>query len=263
MISMTEKLNKKLENGEVIIGAYIFGGFPMMTEAISLCGYDVLWIDMEHTAIGNEALINNLIAAKAGGTPSWVRIHWNDPVLAKPVLDMGVDGIIFPYVRTADEARLAVQACCYPPYGIRGYGPLRALDYGAITQMEYVTETYKKCKRLIQLEHIDAVNNLEEIADVEGVDAFIVGPNDLSGSIGLIGQVKHPECIKLYEKIASILKSKNKPFGVATGPDEEFIDLWLKLGATIIFAGHDTGFVQKGAAANKQMLEGVVSRNSK
>ena len=129
--------------------------------------------------------------------------------------------------------------------------------------MEYVTETYKKCKRLIQLEHIDAVNNLEEIADVEGVDAFIVGPNDLSGSIGLIGQVKHPDCIKLYEKIASILKAKNKPFGVATGPDEEFIDLWLKLGATIIFAGHDTGFVQKGAAANKQMLESVVSRNSK
>ena len=70
------------------------------------------------------------------------------------------------------------------------------------------------------------------------------------------------ECIKLYEEIARVLKAKNKPFGVATGPDEEFIELWLKLGATIIFAGHDMGFVQKGASANKTLLEGIVSRNS-
>jgi 2-dehydro-3-deoxyglucarate aldolase/4-hydroxy-2-oxoheptanedioate aldolase len=257
---MVERLNKKLENREMIVGAYVFGGLPIMTEAMAQCGFDVLWIDMEHTAIGIDTLTNNLIAAKAGGTPAWVRIPWNDPVRAKPVLDMGADGIIFPYVRTAEEARLAVQSCAYPPEGIRGYGPLRALDYGNITQMEFVKKTFRRCRRLIQIEHIDAVKNLREIAAVEGVDGFIVGPNDLSGSVGLIGEVRHPKLIELYEEIASVLKEMGKPFGVATGPNEEFLQLWIDLGATILFAGNDVGFVHDGAVAMRNTYTKLLSK---
>jgi 2-dehydro-3-deoxyglucarate aldolase/4-hydroxy-2-oxoheptanedioate aldolase len=194
-----------------------------------------------------------MIAARSGGTTTWVRVPWNDPVLAKPVLDMGADGIIFPMVRTVEEANLAVAACKYPPKGVRGYGPLRALDYGAITQTEYVHNTYKDCHVVVQLEHVDAVKNLREIADVDGIDAFIIGPNDLSASIGLIGEINHPKVKELYEEIAKVLTEKKKPFGVSIGYNEENIKYWIKLGANMIFCGTDVDYVYRGA---KNTLDG-------
>lgn len=110
----------------------------MLTEALAMSGFDAVWIDMEHTAIGKEALLNNLIAIRAGGAASFVRVPWNDPVQTKPLIDMGIDGIIFPYIRTVEDAKLAVASCAYPPEGIRGYGPLRSLEYGKISKQEYV-----------------------------------------------------------------------------------------------------------------------------
>ena len=244
---MTEQLHQKLNNGEIVVGTHIFAGMPLLTETMAQCGYDVLWLDMEHTAIGVESLCNNLIAARAGGTPAWVRIAWNDPVLAKPVLDMGADGLIFPYVRTAEEAKLAAAACTYPPNGVRGYGPMRAQNFGAITQKEYITDTYRNCRRVIQIEHVDAVRNLREIAQVEGIDAFIVGLNDLSASVGHLGDFRHPDVFPMYAEIAAVLREFKKPFGVSIAYDEELITYWKELGATIFFAGCDAGYVFEGA----------------
>ena len=242
-MSLREKLDKKAP----VCGTLLCIGDPTVTEAVALSGYDVLWIDCEHSPISGIALENTLIAAKAGGTPAWVRIPWNDPVLAKPVLDMGADGIIFPYIRTVEDAKRAVEACEYPPRGVRGYGPMRANLYGEIPQSEYVTKTYRECRRVIQIEHIDAVNDLENIASVDGIDAFILGPNDLSGSVGMIGKVKAPEMIKIYERAAAVLRKTGKPFGVATFYDEEWLTMWKNFGATILFVGCDYGFVHDGA----------------
>ena len=253
---MNASVAERLRAGDVLIGTHIFAGMPILTEAVAQIGFDLLWIDMEHTAIGIESVVNNMIAAKAGGTTAWVRIPWNDLVRAKPVLDMGAEGIIFPYVRTAEEAKLAAASCCYPPEGIRGYGPLRALDYGASPPMEYVTDTYRKCLRIVQIEHIDAVRNLREIAAVDGIDAFIVGPNDLSGSVGKIGQVKDPELMDLYREIGVTLTELGKPFGVSTGNDPEFLQFWKSIGATILFVGTDVGYVYEGAKTTKAMLNG-------
>jgi len=248
-----QKLTEKLENRDIIFGTHVFAGMPILTEAIAQIGFDVIWLDMEHTGIGIEAVVNNMIAARSGGTTAWVRIPWNDPVLAKPVLDMGADGIIFPMVKTAEEAKKAVAACFYPPNGDRGYGPLRALNYGAITQAEYVHNTFKDRHRVIQIEHVDAVKNLEEIADVEGIDAFIIGPNDLSASVGLIGEINHPRVKELYEEIAKVLTKKKKAFGVSIGYNEENIRYWLSLGANMIFCGTDVDYVYRGA---KNTLDG-------
>ncbi len=248
------RLLEKMQNGEVIFGTHIFCGTPILTEAIAQCGFDVLWIDMEHTAIDISAVTANLIAARSGGTPAWVRVPWNDPVRVKPVVDMGADGVIFPYVRTVEEAKLAVASCTYPPDGVRGYGPLRALDYGAITQEEFVHKNYRECRRIIQIEHIDAVRNLPEIADVKGIDAFIVGPNDLSASVGRIGEVRHPELLALYREIATVLRDKHKPFGVSTGCSREIIEDWLSIGATLIFSGSDVGYVYEGASTLRSQM---------
>ena len=107
---MQNALHIKLKQGEVIRGSHVFAGMPILTEAMAQAGFDVLWLDMEHTAIGIETLVNNMIAAKAGGTPAWVRIPWNDPVRAKPILEMGPGGLIFPMIRSYEEALKAVQS---------------------------------------------------------------------------------------------------------------------------------------------------------
>lgn len=249
-----KQIEEKLKNGDVLYGSHIFCGAPSLTEAMAQTGFDVLWIDMEHTAIGIENLQNNLIAARAGGTPAFVRIPWNDMVLAKPVIDMGPEGIIFPYIRTAEDARAAVAACEYPPRGIRGYGPLRALDYGSIPQVDFVDTVYRKMWRILQIEHIDAVENLEEIVAVDGIDAYIVGPNDLSGSVGHIGRVNHPDMMPIYDRIGEVMRKNNKLFGVSMGFIPEVIHQWLRRGAGMIFAGNDVGYVHDGAAA---VLEGL------
>ena len=248
-----EDLIKRLENKETLYGTLICIGDMTVTECISSVGFDLIWIDCEHTPISGTTLQNSLIAAHSGGTPAWVRIPWNDPVLAKPVLDMGADGIIFPYIRSADDARRAVAACEYPPRGVRGFGPMRASMYGEIPQMEFVTKKYRECRRVVQIEHIDAVNDLENIIKVDGVDAFIIGPNDLSGSVGMIGQVKAPEMIEIYKKAAAILRESGKPFGVATFYDEEWLRMWKDLGATVIFVGCDYGLIHDAA---KDLLGG-------
>lgn len=242
-----DRVNEKLKNGQTILGSHVFCGAPMLTEAMAQQGFDFIWVDMEHTAIGKAEVLQNLIAVRAGGACSLVRIPWNDPVLAKPIIDMGPDAILFPYIRTAEDARLAVASCAYPPSGIRGYGPLRALDYGAIPQMEYVTDTYKKMWRVIQIEHVDAVRNLDAILQVEGVDAYIVGPNDLSASAGLIGRVTAPQMMPLYDEIAQKMNRAGKVFGVSMGFVPEVLNQWIDRGARILFAGHDSGYVQQGA----------------
>lgn len=249
------ELNQKLANGKILYGTHVFCGAPPLTECLAQIGFDLLWIDMEHTAIGIESLQNNLIAARAGGTPAIVRIPWNDKVLAKPVLDMGPDGIIFPNIRTADEARAAVSACEYPPKGERGYGPLRALDYNGISKVDYVDRIYRRMWRILQIEHIDAVNNLEKIVEVEGVDGYIIGPNDLSASVGHIGRTAHPDMLPIYDRIGEVMRKYGKLFGVSLGYDRDIMSEWLERGAKMIFAGNDVGYVFDGASNLLRELE--------
>ena len=108
MNEMNRKLTVKMSAGELLYGTVLTSGSPLVTEMIAQCGYDVLWMDMEHSAIGIESLLTNMMAARSGGTPAWVRVPWNDPVRVKPVIDMGADGVIFPFIRTVEDAKLAV-----------------------------------------------------------------------------------------------------------------------------------------------------------
>ena len=248
MNEMNQKLTEKMNARELLYGTVLTSGSPLVTEMLAQCGFDVLWLDMEHSAIGIESLLNNMMAARSGGTPAWVRVPWNDPVRVKPVIDMGADGVIFPFIRTVEDAKLAVASCTYPPDGIRGYGPLRSLDYGKYTQAEFVSKYYRDCKRIIQIEHIDAVNNLEEIAAIDGIDGFIVGPNDLSGSIGKLGQMRDEEMIALYKRIGNTLRDAGKPAGIFTGGyagvlNCEHIEEWIEMGFNMFFTGSDCGMV--------------------
>lgn len=245
-MDIMEKFKEKTKNGELLCGTLVFCGNPMLTECMAQIGFDMLWICTEHTAIGLESLQNNLIAAKAGGTPAMVRVPWNDKVLVKPVLDMGPDAILFPNVKTPEEAEAAVKACEYPPYGERGFGPIRAINYNSISQADYVNKLYRKTLRFIQIEDIKAVNRLEEIVAVKGIDGYIVGPNDLSASVGHLDNPNHPDMIPIYDRIGEVMKKHNKFFGTCIGFNEKAIKEWQKRGAGIIFCGTDIEYVHNG-----------------
>ena len=239
-------LAQKLKNKQLVHGTVIAAGSPLITEMVAQCGFDVLWMDMEHSAIDIESLVINLMAARSGGTPVWVRVPWNDPVRVKPVLDMGADGIIFPFIRTLEDAKLAVASCTYPPEGIRGWGPLRSADYGSISQAEYMRKTSRECLRILQIEHVDAVKDLRRIASLDGVDALLVGPNDLSGSIGKLGQMWDEEVVELYREIGRVAKETGKPAAICAF-NPAYIPQWIEMGFTIFFGGSDCAFVYQGA----------------
>lgn len=242
-----ERIEEKLRNGDIIYGTHSAMGGAVTTEIYGTVGFDALWIDTEHGCIDKKDLLAAIMGAAGSDMATFVRVPWNDMVLVKPILEMGCDGIIFPMVTTAKEARYAVASCTYPPEGVRGFGPCRCMQYGKIDAQDYIHKYSKKIWKIVQIEHIKAVENLDEILEVEGIDLFIVGPCDLSGSMGLLAQTKHPEVKAVMDTIAAKLKAAGKPFGVSMGYDEESVRDWVARGASFLFADNELSYVYCGA----------------
>lgn len=244
---LTKELKRRLEAGETLIGSHVTCNDPLLTEIIGNAGFDYLWIDMEHTYIEKTMLINHLIAARACQIPAFVRIPWNDQVLAKPILDMGADGLIFPMIRTPKDAEYAVQSCLYPPYGVRGYGPRRATQFGKYSGKEYIGEGHKNIMKLIQIETREAVEHIDAIAAVPGVDVLIIGPMDLSGAFGKLAQTQDPEIREVYRHVAQRGRAAGKPVLVSTsGYEEENLRFWASIGVNMITVGNEPGYLTDG-----------------
>ena len=250
-----EKIRAKLAAKEPVIGTHVSLGDTMSSEMLSMAGFDFIWIDMEHTPMSNYDVLHHIIAVENAGAASFIRIPYIDPVTVKPILEMGPAGIIFPNVKTKEDAELAVASCVYPLKGIRGFGPLRAQRYGLTDMADYVADCDKGLWKIMQIEHVDAVNNLEEILAVDGVDAIIVGSNDLSASIGLLGQTGHPEVKKLMDTICEKARKTDKPFGVSMGYNPPVIKEWIARGINWIEAGGDVGYIMSAA---KEALNGTM-----
>ncbi len=248
-MSRAQQLLEKFRGPELAIGGHVFFTDPSITEEMGAWGYDFIWIDAEHGPFDKERLLQHIVCANGSGAAAVVRVTNNDPNIIKPVLEMGPDGIIAPMVCTRDDAKRFVDACLYPPVGKRGFGPRRANLYGAIPTEEYLAHAHEHFLRLAQIEHVDAVRNLEEIFTVEGIDAFIVGPNDLSASIGHIGRTSHPESVALYDEIAAKCRAAGRLFGVSIGPnDRQYIRSWIDRGVDFISCGDDVTFISNGAS---------------
>lgn len=244
-------MKRKLREHELCIGTHVSLGECVVTEMMGNLDYDYLWIDMEHSCINTDQLLNHLIAARASGINAIVRIPWNDPVLAKPVLDSGADGIIFPMVRNYDEARRAMEACMYPPKGVRGYGPRRAAMFGMIEGADYRAQVDDHLMRFIQLEHIDAIKDLDRILTIDEIDAFIFGPNDLSGSMGKLGRFNDPDVRQVIDEAIQKINAAGKVAGLSLGAsDEKTMRDWYARGIRMISAGYDVKYIMAGARAN-------------
>ncbi|MBI3761077.1 MAG: 4-hydroxy-2-oxo-heptane-1,7-dioate aldolase [Chloroflexi bacterium] len=239
---MPPTLKRKLSQGQFAIGTWVTFADPACMEILSAAGFDFLLIDAEHALIGPETLRDLLIAGKDSPASLIVRVPWNDPVRIKIVLDLGADGIMAPMVNSADEARLAVAACKYPPEGIRSVGAWRPSRY-YLDGDDYVRRANAETTVIVQIEHRRAVEALDEILKVPGIDAFFIGPADLSASLNHLADSGHPDVQATIERIFAACRSA----GVAFGMDGDDPKRLAGLGARLFTAGIDTWFLANGA----------------
>ena len=167
-------LKEKLQKGEKTIGTHINLNDIAVGRIAGLAGYDFVWIDMEHSYLSYEGLLQAIIAVQTGGGKAVVRVPQDDLTATKKILEMGPDGIIFPMVKSAEEADRLLSYTLYPPHGVRGFGPMNAVKFGFDDVGDYVANHHKTMCRFIQIEHIDAVNNLDELIKNEYIDGYIV-----------------------------------------------------------------------------------------
>ena len=165
------------------------------------------------------------------------------------------------YVRSADEVRTAMEACLYPPLGCRGFGPIRANRYGMMGSEEYLNGYIDRTFRIAQIEHIDAVEQIGEIVQVEHLSGIVLGPNDLSGSLGLLTQTSHPDVQRCFDLVAKAAHRANLPFGVSTGYGAgqagAAMRQWLDRGANFVFVGSDIAYAASGAAQTFADMAGI------
>jgi 2-dehydro-3-deoxyglucarate aldolase len=208
-----ESLKSRLGKTQFTLGSWITLAHPGIAEIMSRAGFDWLTVDLEHSVITireAEELIR--VIALCGVCPL-VRLSANDFVQIKRVMDAGAHGVIVPMVNSAADAEQAVEAVRYPPEGRRGVGLARAQGYGSIFE-RYRDWVNQESVVIVQIEHIEAVNNLKKILSVDGVDGFIVGPYDLSGSLGVPGQFDHPLMHKAMDRIQTIGIASGKAAGI-------------------------------------------------
>ena len=239
-----KSLKEKLKNNELTIGSWIMIGHPISVEVMSLAGFEWLVVDMEHTAIDINTAQNLITTIQANGIKALVRVSKNEEVIIKQVLDMGADGIIVPMVNSKEDAIKAVEFAKYPPIGKRGVGLYRASKYGVKFE-EYKKWVEEELVIIAQIEHIDGVNNIDEILQVEGIDGTIIGPYDLSGSMGYPGEFERNDVKKAVQKVLNKCKEYNIPSGfhvVDTNPEK--LKQKIKEGCAFLAYGIDYFFMR-------------------
>ncbi len=232
-------LREKLDGGRVTIGSWIQLGEEALTEMLATGPFDWLCIDLEHTTISIAQAGKVIRIADLAGCPTLVRLSSHDPAQIKRVLDAGATGIIAPMVNTAAQARAVVSAATYPPTGTRGVGLARAQSYG-VGFPEYLKRMERDLVCIMQVEHIEGVDNLEEILTVDGVDGFFIGPYDLSASLGLPGQFDHPDVVAAMDRVAEIVKRPDVMAGVhVVEPEPDRLERMIDAGYRFIAYASD------------------------
>jgi 2-keto-3-deoxy-L-rhamnonate aldolase RhmA len=249
----SRSFQERLRQGATCLGTCITFSDATVTEALSGI-VDFVWIDMEHNPLSLESVQAHVMATKGTGATALVRVAWNDPVLIKPVLDLGAAGVIVPLIRSADEAARAVAACRYPPDGIRGFGPRRPSDYGRQGGPQYCRAANESVVTIVQIEHADAVRNIDAILAVPGLTSVVIGPNDLSGSLGRMGEPRHPDVLRAIDSVLDSAKSAGIPVGIAVGDDPDVLREWIDKGVSWIAIGADFLLLAAAAARSVQAV---------
>jgi 4-hydroxy-2-oxoheptanedioate aldolase len=239
------RFKRALEEGRQQIGLWCTLANAYAVEVVAEAGFDWLLLDTEHSPADPISVMAQLQALSGYAVSPVVRPASNDPVLIKRYLDIGVLSLLIPYVQNADEARAAVAATRYAPEGIRGVSALtRATHFGRVA--DYPALASSQICVIVQIETGEALDALEEIATVEGVDAVFIGPADLAASLGYAGQPGHPVVVAAMEDALDRLRALGKPSGILTA-DPAFARRCIGLGTRFTAVGSDIGLLARAS----------------
>jgi 2-dehydro-3-deoxyglucarate aldolase/4-hydroxy-2-oxoheptanedioate aldolase len=232
---------RAINEGRTQLGAWLVSGAPSAAEALGCAGFDFLVVDMEHTPVDTPEMVELL--RTLAGTPAQavVRLVWNDMVWLKRVLDGGAQTVLLPFVQNAEEARHAVACTRYPPDGIRGVaGGHRGSRFGTVPN--YLKTAAQELCVMVQIETMAGLEQLPAIAAVPGVDSIFIGPNDLSASMGFLGDIANPAVQEKLKDAALHCRKLGKPCGIL-GLNPEMVAKFIGYGYTWIAIGSDMGFM--------------------
>ena len=241
---MDNVFRKRLQRGERLIGTMVTSTDPAVAETLAATGFDWLFIDAEHGSYSNSDLAP-ILRAVDFRIPCIVRVPVFSEEHIKKTLDLGAGGIIAPQVNTAAHAESVVRYSRYSPEGSRGVGLARAHGYGLNFQ-EYVDSANEQVTVIVQAEHARAVENIEDIARVPGVDAVLVGPYDLSASLGKMGQVDDPVVVQAIEHVTVTCRDAGIPLGIF-GVTLDAVRPWIERGFTLLVVGVDLMLLAQAA----------------
>lgn len=215
---------EKILNGGTAYGVFCTFYSPAIVELVGRLGFDFVLIDAEHGPAGVESCEHMVRAAETVGIATYIRVAMNIRQNILRYLDIGALGVQLPMVNTREEAEAVVEAVKYPPQGRRGLAAVRAADYGLTMSLEeYTLKANQETLVSIQVETLEAVNNLDELLSVDGVDIFFIGPNDLSTSMGYAGQVNHPEVQAMIEKLVRRIHTAGRIAGTTAYNHEALV----------------------------------------
>ncbi len=237
---MNASFKKRLTSGEKLLGTILTLPAPELAEIAAGAGFDWLFLDMEHGLL-DVADAQRMVQA-AGACPCLIRVPANEPAWIKKAMDVGAAGLIFPNIKSTEEARRAIGEAKYPPEGVRSVGIGRAHGYGA-RFAEYVEKANADTTLVAQVEHIDGVRNIEAILGTPGVDAIFVGPFDLSASMGKPGRIGDSDVRKAIGTVREACAGRGIPAGIFA-PDEDAARAALEQGFTYICVGMDVALYQ-------------------
>ena len=238
---------RALKAGKPQIGLWSTLSSSYTVEVVAGAGFDWLLLDTEHSPVDIENLLTQLQAAAPYASHPIVRIPWNDMVTVKRVLDIGAQSLLVPYVQNVEEARNAVAHTRYPPAGVRGVaGTTRATRFGRVK--EYAKRAHEEICVLVQVETQSALQNIEAICAIDGVDGVFIGPADLHASLGHAGETANPKVKPMIDEAIRRIRKAGKAPGILT-PNEADARHWLECGALFVAVGSDAGLLARGADA--------------
>jgi 2-dehydro-3-deoxyglucarate aldolase len=242
---MPAAFRTRLKSGERLIAPLLTLNSPPIVELLAEVGFDWLFIDAEHSPL-DSAQMQSLMQA-AGTTPCVVRLSASDEMHVKRALDIGAAGVIAPQVNSVEHAQRIVQAAKYAPMGQRGLGIARAHRYG-LRVREYLQGANDDTAVIVQAEHREAIANIRDIVRVDGVDGVLIGPYDLSASLGRPGAVEHPDVRDAIARVRDACREVNIPIGIF-GVTADAVKPYIEQGFTMIVAGVDTVLLATASAA--------------
>lgn len=246
---MNNKLRQALLKRQVTLGAWMQIGHPACAEIFARAGFDWVCVDLEHGAIDLETMTDIFRTLDGYDCVPVARLPLNDPVWIHRTLDAGARALIIPMVKTAAEAESAVREAKYPPRGVRGFGYSRANRHG-VDFDSYIATANDEIAMVMQIEHKDAIQNLDGILAVPGVDGLFIGPLDLSGSMGITGRMTHPDMVAALERYLEACRAHKTTAGMhIVRPNPDNIRQALEQGYTLLALGLDNVFLDESSKA--------------